>query len=74
MGVLPSQKYDEILNEFCEYIKQENIRIGVSEETDDKMIDMFLDTKDNGKKTFHEFKPIETDPAIFDRLARSRKK
>ncbi len=73
MGALPSQKYDEILKEFCEYIKQENIMIGVSEETDDRAIDMFLEEKDKGK-TFHEFEPIETDPEIFERLNKSRRK
>lgn len=73
MGALPSQKYDDILKEFCEYIKQENIRIGVSEETDDRVIGMFLEEKDKGK-TFHEFEPIETDPAIFERLNKSRRK
>ncbi|MCQ2962005.1 MAG: hypothetical protein MJ235_06670 [archaeon] len=47
--------------------------IGVSEETDDRAIDMFLEEKDKGK-TFHEFEPIETDPEIFERLNKSRRK
>lgn len=73
MGALPSQKYDEILKEFCEYVKQKEIRIGVYKKTDDRVIDMFLEEKDKGK-TFHEFEPIKTDPAIFNRLNKSRKK